>query len=234
PAVGGTQDSRSQRRCTVKLPPPSDQTVHATPARARPRPASPGGPSPAARLRRLFPRKVRPIRANRPPERTARGICEVGTSGQEIHVAGVAREALQEAAPLPIGLPSKPCLASHLVRGVELAGTGAVLGGGLRVARGHDQLSAALGASSRRTRRPGGAVSTDASRADADSSHAEPDRPGEPEAQRDDRNVMELLNELRMVGIGVQVLFGFLLALPFANRFTKLYTAQHGLYLTTV
>ncbi len=45
---------------------------------------------------------------------------------------------------------------------------------------------------------------------------------------------MELLNELRVVGIGVQVLFGFLLALPFANRFTKLYTAQRGLYLATV
>jgi len=77
-------------------------------------------------------------------------------------------------------------------------------------------------------------MSTDASRAAADSSHTEPVRPGETEAQRDDRNVMELLNELRVVGIGVQVLFGFLLALPFANRFTKLYTAQRGVYLTTV
>ncbi len=115
-----------------------------------------------------------------------------------------------------------------------MAGNGAVLGGGLRVTRGHDQLSAALGALSRRTRRPGDPVSTDASRAAGDSAHAEPDRPGETEAQRDDRNVMELLNELRVVGIGVQVLFGFLLALPFANRFTKLYTAQRGLYLTTV
>lgn len=77
-------------------------------------------------------------------------------------------------------------------------------------------------------------MSTDASRAAADPSHTEPDRPGETEAQRDDRNVMELLNELRVVGIGVQVLFGFLLALPFDNRFTKLYTAQRGLYLATV
>lgn len=77
-------------------------------------------------------------------------------------------------------------------------------------------------------------MSTDASRAAADSSHPEPDRPGETEAQRDDRNVMELLNELRVVGIGVQVLFGFLLSLPFDNRFTKLYTAQRGVYLATV
>ncbi len=77
-------------------------------------------------------------------------------------------------------------------------------------------------------------MSTGTSRAAADSSHTEPERPGETEAQRDDRNVMELLNELRVVGIGVQVLFGFLLSLPFDNRFTKLYTAQRGVYLATV
>ena len=77
-------------------------------------------------------------------------------------------------------------------------------------------------------------MSTDSSRAVADSPHTEPDRPGETEAQRDDRNVMELLNELRVVGIGVQVLFGFLLSLPFTNHFSKLYTAQRGVYLATV
>jgi hypothetical protein len=77
-------------------------------------------------------------------------------------------------------------------------------------------------------------VSSDASRAAQDSVHTEPDRPGETEAQRDDRNVMELLNELRVVGIGVQVLFGFLLSLPFTSHFSKLYTAQRGVYLTTV
>ena len=77
-------------------------------------------------------------------------------------------------------------------------------------------------------------MSTGASRAAEDSAHTEPDRPGETEAQRDDRNVMELLNELRVVGIGVQVLFGFLLSLPFTNSFSKLNTAQRGLYLATV
>ncbi len=77
-------------------------------------------------------------------------------------------------------------------------------------------------------------MSTGGPRAAADSARTEPDRPGETEAQRDDRNVMELLNELRVVGIGVQVLFGFLLALPFATRFTMLYSAQRGVYLTTV
>ena len=36
----------------------------------------------------------------------------------------------------------------------------------------------------------------------------------ETEAERIDRNLLELLQELRVAGIGVQVLFGFLLALP--------------------
>lgn len=77
-------------------------------------------------------------------------------------------------------------------------------------------------------------MSTGASRAAKDSGHSEPDRPGESEAQRDDRNFIELLNELRVVGIGVQVLFGFLLALPFTTRFSRLDAAQRGVYLATV
>lgn len=77
-------------------------------------------------------------------------------------------------------------------------------------------------------------MSTDGSREAAEAARAEPDRPGETLAARADRNVMELLNELRVVGIGVQVLFGFLLGLPFTSHFSKLYTAQRGLYLTTV
>jgi O-antigen/teichoic acid export membrane protein len=75
---------------------------------------------------------------------------------------------------------------------------------------------------------------SDASRAAEESRSNEPDRPGETEAQRDDRNVMELLNELRVVGIGVQVLFGFLLSLPFTSRFARLDPAQRGVYLATV
>ncbi len=48
--------------------------------------------------------------------------------------------------------------------------------------------------------------------------------------QRDDRNMMELLQELRVAGLGVQVLFGFLLSLPFTNRFVKLDGSQRLLY----
>jgi cbb3-type cytochrome oxidase subunit 3 len=56
-------------------------------------------------------------------------------------------------------------------------------------------------------------------------------RPGETEAERDDRNLIELLQELRVAGLGVQVLFGFLLSIPFTNRFVKLSHAEHGLYV---
>jgi len=48
--------------------------------------------------------------------------------------------------------------------------------------------------------------------------------------QRDDRNLIELLQELRVAGLGVQVLFGFLLALPFSTRFVQLHLWQRGLY----
>ncbi len=53
----------------------------------------------------------------------------------------------------------------------------------------------------------------------------------ESQDQRDDRNLMELLQELRVAGLGVQVLFGFLLSLPFTNRFSDLSPAQRGLYV---
>jgi MFS family permease len=51
-------------------------------------------------------------------------------------------------------------------------------------------------------------------------------------AERADRNLAELLQELRVAGLGVQVLFGFLLSLPFTNRFTRLSGGQRDLYLT--
>jgi cation transport ATPase len=56
----------------------------------------------------------------------------------------------------------------------------------------------------------------------------------ETEAERDDRNLAELLQELRVTGLGVQVLFGFLLSLPFTNRFARLSQGQRELYLATL
>jgi hypothetical protein len=56
----------------------------------------------------------------------------------------------------------------------------------------------------------------------------------EPLTQRDDRNLAELLQELRVAGLGVQVLFGFLLSLPFTSRFAALSYGQRQLYLTSL
>lgn len=53
-------------------------------------------------------------------------------------------------------------------------------------------------------------------------------------AQRADRNLAELLQELRVAGLGVQVLFGFLLSLPFSARFTRLNHPQRDLYLASL
>ncbi len=56
----------------------------------------------------------------------------------------------------------------------------------------------------------------------------------ESEEERVDRNLSELLQELRVASIGVQVLFGFLLSLPFSTRFTRLSGTQHSLYLVAL
>jgi hypothetical protein len=56
------------------------------------------------------------------------------------------------------------------------------------------------------------------------------DNSGESSAERHNRNLSDLLQELRVAGLGVQVLFGFLLSLPFTVRFTALSPHQRGLY----
>jgi O-antigen/teichoic acid export membrane protein len=53
----------------------------------------------------------------------------------------------------------------------------------------------------------------------------------ETEAERIDRNVSELLQELRVAGLGSQVIFGFLLAMPFTRVFSSLDPEQHRLYV---
>jgi hypothetical protein len=53
----------------------------------------------------------------------------------------------------------------------------------------------------------------------------------ESQAERDDRNLAELLQELRVAGLGVQVLFGFLLSLPFTTAFKQLGGGERDLYL---
>jgi hypothetical protein len=53
-------------------------------------------------------------------------------------------------------------------------------------------------------------------------------------AERMDRNWNELLQELRVTQTGVQILSGFLLTLPFQQRFTTLDTMQRTIFLVAV
>ncbi len=61
-----------------------------------------------------------------------------------------------------------------------------------------------------------------------------PGRPGETPDQRADRQLVDLLQELRVATLGVQVLFGFLLGLPFTTRFDRLESWQRWLYLAII
>ena len=51
------------------------------------------------------------------------------------------------------------------------------------------------------------------------------------EAEALDRNWNELLQELRVTQTGLQILTGFLVTLPFQQRFTQLDTFERGVYL---
>jgi uncharacterized protein DUF6328 len=58
--------------------------------------------------------------------------------------------------------------------------------------------------------------------------------PDETEKERLNRNLTELLNELRVALPGVQVLFAFLLTVPFTQRFTELAPYQEKIYYGTL
>jgi O-antigen/teichoic acid export membrane protein len=55
-------------------------------------------------------------------------------------------------------------------------------------------------------------------------------QPGESEKERIDRELMELLTELRVAIPGVQVLFAFLLVVPFQQRFVTVTQFQKTVY----
>lgn len=57
---------------------------------------------------------------------------------------------------------------------------------------------------------------------------------GETEKERVDRNLTELLGELRVALPGVQVLFAFLLTVPFSQRFTDVTAFQEKVYFVTL
>ena len=52
--------------------------------------------------------------------------------------------------------------------------------------------------------------------------------------ERVDRELIELLNELRVALPGVQVLFAFLLTVPFTQRWTTVTTFQRDVYFVTL
>ena len=56
----------------------------------------------------------------------------------------------------------------------------------------------------------------------------------ETEKERLDRNLNEMLGGLRVVMPGVQVLFAFLLVVPFNQRFEALTSFERGLYYVTL
>jgi hypothetical protein len=56
----------------------------------------------------------------------------------------------------------------------------------------------------------------------------------EEEQERLNRQMLELLNELRVAMPGVQVLFGFLLAVPFQQRFSEVNDFQRDVYFVTL
>jgi hypothetical protein len=55
----------------------------------------------------------------------------------------------------------------------------------------------------------------------------------ETDDERLDRELIELLNELRVVLPGVQVLFAFLLTVPFTNRFQSITDTQEQIFFVT-
>ena len=59
-------------------------------------------------------------------------------------------------------------------------------------------------------------------------------RPGETPSERADRNWNELMQELRVMQTGTQILSGFLLAVAFQPRFAELDDLQRALYVTLV
>jgi preprotein translocase subunit Sss1 len=56
----------------------------------------------------------------------------------------------------------------------------------------------------------------------------------ESESERNSRRLLELLQEVRVATAGVQILFGFLLAVPFQQGFEKISSFQKHIYLVVL
>jgi amino acid transporter len=68
----------------------------------------------------------------------------------------------------------------------------------------------------------------------SEGSTQEPDRDGESRKERVDRELIELLNELRVTLPGVQVLFAFLFTVPFSSGFERMTDMQRWWYFATL
>ena len=60
------------------------------------------------------------------------------------------------------------------------------------------------------------------------------ERAGEDRQEQTARELIELLNELRVILPGVQFLFAFLLTVPFSQRFTELDGVETGVFFVTL
>jgi hypothetical protein len=56
----------------------------------------------------------------------------------------------------------------------------------------------------------------------------------EDEDERNSRRLLELLQEIRVATAGVQILFGFLLAVPFSQRFGEISSFQRHVFLVVL
>jgi hypothetical protein len=111
-----------------------------------------------------------------------------------------------------------------------------------RAASGTLEFAGAIGQAG--TMHPDGSASSPETDSDAGlpPTSTAPARPGrrraytrdEPVAKQLDRNYGELLQELRVAQTGVQILFAFLLTIPFQAGFAKLSDFQADLYLATL
>ena len=54
------------------------------------------------------------------------------------------------------------------------------------------------------------------------------------EEDESDRRFVELLQELRVVQTGIQILFAYMLTLPFSNRFGEITEGQKVIYLSLI
>jgi hypothetical protein len=57
---------------------------------------------------------------------------------------------------------------------------------------------------------------------------------GESEAEKLDRNTIELLNEIRVASGGIQFMFGFLLIVPFNSAFSRISSFERTVYFASL